>query len=310
MPTAYVKKLGKKHGVSSATAEKHWANAKVAAKKEGHSEDYAYVTSIFKNMMHEHAYIPSLKDLTNGMTFKYFLVAEADEENMAKQHSATYMHLASRFPQFSELPFKARKEIEKEVQSEDLLGDYEHMSQEQKDGIDEYLHDMVIDKMQASVGQGVNIGDWKGEDEYKKRQQYQRDLEAALDNDDKDASASGEQSPDHEAPMADLEKKKRFSAGPRHIAAMRQQHIPTDKAAFAPAGSDEIGPPVKSYYKPWSALSPDQRTARSGLAKKHGTIYRVKNAGWYKAMPPAQQEAILAVLKNGGSVADARKAAM
>lgn len=305
MPTSYVRKLAKKHGVSTSTAEKHWASAKAAAKKEGKGDNFAYVTSIFKNMMHEHAYIPSLKDLTNGMTFKYFLVAEADEENIQRQRSPIYMHLASRFPQFNELPFKVRREIEKEVQSEGLLDDYNEMSQEEKDNIDEYLHDMVIDKMQADIGQGVNIGDWKGEDEYKKRQQYQHDLEDALD-DENDVSDS----PKSEVPAMDVEKKKRFSAGPRHIAAMRQQHIPTDKAAFAPVDSDEIGPPVKSYYKPWSALTPEQRAARSSLAKKHGTIYRVKNAGWFKAMPPAQQEAVLSVLRSGGSVADARQAAM
>jgi multimeric flavodoxin WrbA len=304
MPTGYVKKLAKKHGVSTSTAEKHWGMAKAAAKKEGHGEDYGYVTSIFKNMMHENLRIPSLKDLTNGMTFKYFLVAEADAEAPTQERSPIYKHLADRFPQFNELSFKARREIEKEVQAEDLLGDYESLPQEERDSVDEYLHDLVIDKMQAEVGQGSMMGDWKGEDEYKRREQARKDLEAALDAEEgapKAAEQPGEVAP---------EQKKRFSAGPRHIAAMRQQHIPTDKAAFAPAGSDEVGAPVKSYYKPWSALNPEQRTARSGLAKKHGTIYRVKNAGWFRAMPPAQQEAILSVLKSGGSVADARKAAM
>jgi hypothetical protein len=55
MPTTYVKKLASKHGVSTRKAEQKWAEAKKAAAKEGEGENYAYVTSIFKKMMHEAA---------------------------------------------------------------------------------------------------------------------------------------------------------------------------------------------------------------------------------------------------------------
>ena len=304
MPTSYVRKLAKKHGVSTSTAEKHWAMAKAAAKKEGHEEDYGYVTSIFKNMMHENVGIPTLKDLTNGMTFKYFLVAEADEGT--RERSPIYKHLADRFPQFNELPFKARREIEREVQSDDLLGDYDHLDQEEKESVDDQLHDLVIDKMQDVVCRGSMVGDWKGEEEYNNREREQADIDSAADKWEKATGMNAETGED----MPQPERKKRFSAGPRHIAAMRQQHIPTDRAAEAPEGSDEVGAPVKSYYKPWSALNDEQRSARAALAKKHGTIYRVKNAGWFRVLAPEKQQAILNVLKSGGSVADARAAAM
>lgn len=309
MPTGYVKKLARKHGVSSSTAEKHWGMAKAAAQKEGHGEDYGYVTSIFKNMMHEELFIPTLKDLINGMSFKHFLVAEADAEAPARERSPIYKHLADRFPQFNELSFKARREIEREVQSEDLLGDYESLPQEEKDSVDSYLHDLVIDRMQGEVGQGSNFRDWNKEDEEYRRRKAEHDAEQADVDDASAALKGGDEMPD-EQPGMEAPKKQRASSGPRHIAAMRQQNIPTDKAAFAPPGSDEVGTPAKSYYKPWGALSPEQRAARSGLAKKHGTIYRVKNAGWFRSMAPEQQQAILGMLKSGGSVADARKAAM
>lgn len=299
MPQAYVSKLAKQHGISVKTAEKHWDKAKAAAKKEGHGDNYAYITGIFKNMMHENAFIPTLKDLTNGMTFKYFLVTEADAEDpsVSRQHSPIYKHLADHFPQFIELPFKVRKELEKEVDSEGLLDGYDSLSPEEQEGVDQYLHDLVIDKMQELHGTGTMVGDWKGEDEYQRREQLRRDIED-LENDEK---PSGE--PRAVAP----EKKQRRSSGPRHIAAMRQQHIPVDRAAEAPAGSQEIGAPTKSYYKPWSALSPEQRVARSALAKKHGTIYRVKNSKWFRTASPEKQEAIIAALKSGGSVEDARR---
>jgi hypothetical protein len=318
MSTSYVKKLASKHGVSTSTAEKHWKMAKASAQKEGHGEDYGYVNSIFKNMMHENCYVPTLKDLTNGMTFKYFLVAEADEEAMAaapeRQKSFIYKHLEDRFPQFGELSFKSRRELEKEIQSDDLLGDYDQLPQEEKDSIDDHLHDLVIDKMHGEVGRGVNFRDWNKEDEEYRRRKEEHDREQAEMDDAAAAMKSGSPKEPEEkygdtTLRLDPEKKKRASSGPRHIAAMRQQHIPTDKAAFAPAGSDEIGGPVKSYYKPWGALNPEQRAKRGALAKKHGTIYRVKNANWFRAMPEEKQNIILNVLKQGGSVIDARKAA-
>lgn len=53
MPQAYVEKLAKKHKMSIDAAEKKWEAAKRAAEKQGHAEDYDYITSIFKNMMGE-----------------------------------------------------------------------------------------------------------------------------------------------------------------------------------------------------------------------------------------------------------------
>lgn len=50
MPTPYIKKVAKETGKSIAELEKKWKEAKAAAAEEGHAEDYAYITSIFKNM--------------------------------------------------------------------------------------------------------------------------------------------------------------------------------------------------------------------------------------------------------------------
>ncbi len=54
MPTEYVKKLAKEHGMSVEAAEKKWDEAKKKASEEGTSHEYyAYVTTIFKSMMGE-----------------------------------------------------------------------------------------------------------------------------------------------------------------------------------------------------------------------------------------------------------------
>ena len=53
MPQAYVQKLAKKHGVSVSSAEKMWERAKTSAEKQGHEEDFEYVTGVFKRMMGE-----------------------------------------------------------------------------------------------------------------------------------------------------------------------------------------------------------------------------------------------------------------
>lgn len=52
MPTPYVKKLAKEKGISVPDAESKWEDAKEAADKAGHKEDWPYVVKIFKSMMH------------------------------------------------------------------------------------------------------------------------------------------------------------------------------------------------------------------------------------------------------------------
>jgi len=49
MPTGLVKKLAKKHGMSTKQAEEKWDDAKEATKKSG----WGATTKVFKNMMHE-----------------------------------------------------------------------------------------------------------------------------------------------------------------------------------------------------------------------------------------------------------------
>lgn len=51
MPTAYIKKVSKETGKSVASLEKKWDAAIAKAKEEGHAENYAYITGIFKNMI-------------------------------------------------------------------------------------------------------------------------------------------------------------------------------------------------------------------------------------------------------------------
>lgn len=53
MPSAYVKKLAEKHGMSIDKAEQKWEDAKKAAAKQGQADNHAYITSIFQNMMGE-----------------------------------------------------------------------------------------------------------------------------------------------------------------------------------------------------------------------------------------------------------------
>ena len=61
MPQNYVKALAKEHNMSVQQAEAKWDVAKKQAAKQGKAENYAYITSIFKSMMHESRQ-PSLKE--------------------------------------------------------------------------------------------------------------------------------------------------------------------------------------------------------------------------------------------------------
>lgn len=67
MPTAYVKKLADKAGVSVEQAEKKWDAAKEAASKSVNKEKdedryWGTVTTIFKKMMGESQFFPSFRE--------------------------------------------------------------------------------------------------------------------------------------------------------------------------------------------------------------------------------------------------------
>lgn len=51
MPTPYLKKLASETGRSLASLEKLWDTAKEEAAKQGHKEDYAYITGILNRMV-------------------------------------------------------------------------------------------------------------------------------------------------------------------------------------------------------------------------------------------------------------------
>lgn len=61
MPTPYIKKLANKHHTSVGKSEGRWEKAKQQAAKQGHSEDFAYITGIYKKMMGEDVSEMSLK---------------------------------------------------------------------------------------------------------------------------------------------------------------------------------------------------------------------------------------------------------
>jgi len=51
MPTAYIKKLNREGKGSISSLEKKWEKAKEIADKEDQKDNYAFITSIFKNMV-------------------------------------------------------------------------------------------------------------------------------------------------------------------------------------------------------------------------------------------------------------------
>ena len=72
MPTNFVAKLAKEHNISVEKAEERWNVAKQQAAKQGKAENFAYITSIFKNMMGESASFMGLKD--------FMMLSERDEQ--------------------------------------------------------------------------------------------------------------------------------------------------------------------------------------------------------------------------------------
>ena len=53
MPTAFVKKMSKKHKISVDKSEKLWDRAKAVAAKQDQPENFALITTIYKKMLGE-----------------------------------------------------------------------------------------------------------------------------------------------------------------------------------------------------------------------------------------------------------------
>lgn len=53
MPTAFVKKMSKKHKISVDKSEKLWDKAKAAAAKQDQENNFALITTIYKKMLGE-----------------------------------------------------------------------------------------------------------------------------------------------------------------------------------------------------------------------------------------------------------------
>lgn len=297
MPTSYVKKLSHKHGVSTSSGESAWKKAKKAALKSGHGENFAYVTSIFKKEMHEAPEAPTLKNLTEGLTFKYFLIAEAEEAvESSKDRSPAWKYL-SKFPQFNELSFKAKRELEKEAS--EIVDDYDSLPPEEQESVDDHMHDAVIDAMQKEVGVGPHMAKWN-----------EPDHDSAIDKWEDEMGTDAETGDELPAP-AQVAPRRRASSGPRMVrftpsahtepadAGDSSEQTPSDASVHSAAATmpGMVSKP-KSYYKSVSALSPEQRAGRSKLWKKHGLVDRLKRAKWFQALSPEIRQEIIGKIHN------------
>ena len=68
MPNSYLKSLHTETGKSMETLEKAWKRAKKKAKEEGEGKNYAYITAIFKKMIHE-----NVNENNTFHTIRFFL---------------------------------------------------------------------------------------------------------------------------------------------------------------------------------------------------------------------------------------------
>jgi hypothetical protein len=211
------------------------------------------------------------------MSFKEYVLAEEVGAN-----PNPIMDYLNTIPEFKELPFKAKKDVAREVSS--LGVDVETLSPEHRANIDNWVRDVIIDKTQEIVGRGFNIG--PGEDDAVEARRRVWDMEQEL------ADLEKEKAPPPEP-------RQRMKSGARHIAAMRQPAVipveePEVEKPASPAGER------KGYYKPWNELQPEQRANRSALASKHGLIYRLKNSNWFKYdLDPLEQEEAIEAIRSG-----------
>ncbi len=113
MPQAYVNKLAKEHNISTASAESKWKTAKAQAAKQGKSENYAYITTIFKSMMHETVFSGGFKDFLQ-------LIERHDDESYDRGERGDRFEFGSndKFGDSQDSPFDGESEDDDQFSDE------------------------------------------------------------------------------------------------------------------------------------------------------------------------------------------------
>lgn len=83
MPTPYIEKLSKEGKGSVESLEKKWDEAKSKAKEEGKADNYAYITSIFQNMIHAGTLPMKINAATRLLMSNQILAANRTEAGKA-----------------------------------------------------------------------------------------------------------------------------------------------------------------------------------------------------------------------------------
>ncbi len=217
---------------------------KKKSKKEAHKQHVAMCLNAQESY--------SMKDLIDGMTLKSFLIAEAQ---MADPN--TVRGYIQSLPPYQELKGSDQSRGEAIKLARELMDELGGPDAQIDQATADYVFD-AFDELNSRHNQGMNVGDWKGEEEYKKKEQEDQDLESAIDK--------WEQTTGMDAETGAPVKKKRMGRG----ATMQKARF--DKAkqevqAFADAPASDQVDRVASARSQAQGASAPQRGNKASAAR-------------------------------------------
>lgn len=169
----------------------------------------------------------SAKQLIEGMSFSSFLITE----RMVDEFESNAKGFIKDLPQFKELMKDAQHKPEALKLARQLIDEFGNSPISQQDK--EYIFD-TFDELSSKIYQGANIGDWKGETEFRNRKNQERDYDKMSDEWESTVGTDAETGA--ELPI-------KHSRGTRvgldHNAAKKIARAQSDLGAFANAPSDE-----------------------------------------------------------------------
>lgn len=218
----------------------------------------------------------SIKSLIEGMTFSSFLIVE----QMPEADTSTVRGFIRSLPQWQEM-------MQDENAKPQALKLARSMMQEfGDDPLDQNVKDYIFDRfddLSSQYYKGSMVGDWKGEEEYQKRQRAQQEIDDVADEiAPKQRRRGGARvGMDYAAGRKAAKAQADFSqANPRQQAARLAQARSRAQEAGAPQRGSKVGAAREIFSEMYGEARPSEIIRRMmdevGMSKPHATTYYYK----------------------------------
>lgn len=228
----------------------------------------------------------SMKDLIGGMTFSTFLIVEQEADTSTVRGYIRSLPIYQEMLKDQEVKGQALKLARSMV---DEFGDGPVDSQTQ-----DYIFDQFDELSQQTYKGRTQIGDWKGEEEYQRKQREEKDIESAIDKWEQTTGMSaetGEDLPKRRMHRGATHQAGKFAKARAEMRAFQDAPSPEQatrlatartraQAAGAPARGEKMTAAREIFNQDFGEKRPSEIINRMvnevGMSKPHATTYYYK----------------------------------